>query len=62
LNDFRRGGGTILMTTHDIHVGLECCDRVVVLDKGRLIFDAETSSIDADRFSRDYLSYARSGT
>jgi len=57
--DFANAGGTIIMTTHDIHFGLQCCDRVVVLDKRRLIFDAMTSDIDAAAFVKDYLSYAR---
>jgi len=62
---FRRfvdAGGALLMATHDIRVGLVCCRRVVVLDRGILIFDAGTDQIDADRFADDYLSYARSMT
>ena len=56
---FRAGGGTLLMTTHDTRLALQCCNRVVVLDKNRFIFDAETSQIDTGRFAEDYLSYAR---
>lgn len=59
LSDFVRNDGTILMTTHDTKVGLKCCDRVLVLDKCSLIFDAMKSDIDTDSFSQDYLSYAR---
>ena len=59
LSDFVDKDGTILMTTHDTKVGLKCCDRVVVLDKSCLIFDALTSDIDTDSFAQDYLSYAR---
>jgi heme exporter protein A len=57
---FVRDGGTILMTTHDLRLGLHCCRRVTVLDKGILILDARTEKIDAQRFLDDYLSYARS--
>ena len=57
---FVRDGGAILMTTHDTRLGLRCCRRVVVLDKGVLVLDAMTDEIDADRFCEDYLSYARS--
>ncbi len=57
---FVRDGGTILMTTHDLHLGLRCCRRVAVLDKGVLILDAEKDKIDIQRFLDDYLSYARS--
>jgi heme ABC exporter ATP-binding subunit CcmA len=59
LKEFRDKGGTVIMTTHDIRYGLECCDRVIVLDKARLIFDSVLGEIDADAFQQDYLSYAR---
>jgi heme exporter protein A len=57
---FVRAGGVLLMTTHDIRLGLRCCRRVAVLDQGVLILDVEKETIDADRFADDYLSYARS--
>ena len=56
---FIRDGGTILMTTHDLRLGLHCCRRVAVLDKGSLILDAMKDDVDANRFADDYLSYAR---
>jgi len=58
--DFITAGGTIIMTTHDTFTGLQCCDRAVVLDNRSIIFDAQTSEIDAPAFAKDYLSYARS--
>lgn len=60
LQKFRAGGGTILMTSHDTKLALQCCDRAVVLDQGRFIFDAETARIDTDSFMEDYLEYSRS--
>ncbi len=57
---FVRDDGTILMTTHDLRLGLQCCRRVAVLDQGVLILDASKDKIDAQRFLDDYLSYARS--
>lgn len=60
LRDFADRGGAMVMTTHDARMGLRCCDRVVILDNRRLIFDAETGSIDAEKFANDYLGYARS--
>lgn len=60
LNNFTKNNGTIVMTTHDIDLGLQCCSRVVVLDKSNLIFDALISDIDKEDFSKDYLSYAGS--
>ncbi len=60
LQGFVRDGGSILMTTHDIRLGLRCCQRVAVLDRGVLILDARKDEINTDRFTDDYLSYARS--
>ncbi|MHC4686827.1 MAG: heme ABC exporter ATP-binding protein CcmA [Planctomycetota bacterium] len=60
LGKFRSDGGTVVMTTHNARIALKCCDRVVVLDDRHFIFDAITSEIDTDRFTDDYLSYARS--
>jgi heme exporter protein A len=57
---FIRDGGAILMTTHDLRLGLRCCRRVAVLDQGVLILDARTEKVDKQRFLDDYLSYARS--
>jgi heme exporter protein A len=57
---FVRDGGAILMTTHDIRLGLRCCQRVAVLDRGALVLDAKKADIHVDRFADDYLSYARS--
>jgi heme exporter protein A len=60
LNKFTDDGGSIIMTTHDVKTGLLCCDRIIVLDKRRLIFDEMTCNMDTSRFTRDYLLYARS--
>jgi heme exporter protein A len=59
LNKFTDKGGSIIMTTHNTNLGLQCCQRIVVLDKTKLIFDAKTSQIDSVSFSNDYLEYAR---
>lgn len=60
LTAFRNNGGTVLMTTHDTAQGLLCCNRVLVLDGRRIVFDAPVDGLDRDRFNRDYLAYARS--
>lgn len=60
LNKFADEGGSIIMTTHDVRTGLRCCDRVIVLDNRRLIFDEMTCNLDISGFAQDYLSYARS--
>ena len=60
LSDFQQKGETIIMTTHDINLGLRCCRRTIVLDNSTIIFDAPTDTIDADDFTKDYVNYARS--
>ncbi len=60
LEEFSSNDGTILMTTHDASLGLRCCRRVVVLDKGGILFDGPTADIDASEFSKDYVGYVGS--
>ena len=60
LTDFTDNGGTIIMTTHDIKVGISCCNRVAVLDRHKIIFDLLVSEINIASFTQDYLLYARS--
>lgn len=59
LDKFSQGGGTIMMTTHDVNFGLRCCDRVIVLDKAGLILDSPTADIDPNEFANDYIAFAR---
>lgn len=60
--EFVGAGGTLLTTTHDTRQGYRCCSRVAVLDRGAIAFDAPKERVDEERFVRDYLSYARSGS
>lgn len=46
---------TVLLTTHDISRGLEMCDRVAILVKGRLAFMEPISSIDKAGFENIYI-------
>ena len=45
----RKGGKTILLTTHDFDKGLEQCDNVAVLVQGRLVYAGAAGSIDRAR-------------
>ena len=58
LKDFRERGGTIILTSHDVFQGLQCADRVIVIDQGRFVFDAGIEQIDRNRFADNYLQYA----
>ena len=37
VDDFRRGGGTVLLTTHYMDEAQRLCDRVAIMDHGRVI-------------------------
>ena len=59
LGRFAGAGGTVVMTTHETHLGLLCSSRVLLLDGSQVTLDRQTAEIDTDRFVDDYLSYAR---
>jgi len=54
LSEFTGAGGSVLMTTHDIDRGFRVADRVLVLDRGRIVFEAQTSQIGLDGFRERY--------
>ena len=43
------GGGTVLMTTHDLRFALSSGDRVLLLENGRLTLDAPASELSEDQ-------------
>ena len=52
LQQFRESGATILLVSHSVEQIVQYCDRVIVLDKGKLLFDgspAEGVEIYRDR-------------
>ena len=59
IQKFKGRGGSVVMTTHNLDLSLQCCEQVAVLNERRLIFKAEVSEIDAAKFAEDYLLYAR---
>jgi heme exporter protein A len=59
LGRFAGAGGTVVMTTHETHLGLLCSSRVLLLDGSQVTLDRMTAEIDTGRFVDDYLSYAR---
>ncbi len=50
-------GRTVLMTTHDLERGLAVSDRVVILAKGRVAYQARRSEIDSATFIEAYRRY-----
>lgn len=58
MSTFRSRGGTIVLTTHDVLRGLQCSDRVIVIDRGGIILDQMTKTIDPVEFAKDYLAFS----
>jgi heme exporter protein A len=54
LSEFTAGGGTVLMTTHDIDRGFRVADRALVLDRGRIVLEAETKETALEEFRERY--------
>ena len=49
LHDLRAAGTTIIFVTHSMEALVEHCDRGILLDRGRIVHDGDTSEI-ADRY------------
>ena len=49
---------TGLLVTHDLPRGLESADRVAILNRGRLVFDAGTADLAIDEFEQTYRNHA----
>jgi heme exporter protein A len=59
LSRFADEGGTVIITTHETHLGLLCSSRVLLLDGSQISMDRMTAEIDTNVFVDNYLSYAR---
>ena len=55
LMDFKRKGGTIMMTTHDLERGLRMSDRVAILVNGKIQFDSESKNLNVKKLKKIYL-------
>lgn len=51
-------GRTVVMTTHDLERGLAVADWVVILAKGRVVFEAARMQLDTAAFKEAYRQYA----
>jgi ABC-type multidrug transport system ATPase subunit len=45
---------TVVLTTHDFGHALRLCDRVVILDRGRVADEAATADLDSNALQRRY--------
>jgi ABC-type multidrug transport system ATPase subunit len=48
LREVAIGGRTVVMTTHDLWRGHELADRIAILSRGKIAFDAPCEEIDPD--------------
>jgi len=48
LREVAVGGRTVVMTTHDLRRGHALADRIAILSRGKIAFDAPCSTIDPD--------------
>lgn len=54
LKSIAADGCAVLMTTHDLQHGVALADRVLVLNKGSIVFDRPTTDIDPGTFHRTF--------
>ena len=59
LDAVRGEARTVIMTTHDLERGLSRADRVVILTKGRVAFDAPSSSLTLQQLRDAYWEHCQ---
>jgi len=47
-------GGTILFTTHQLERALQLSDSIIMLNKGRIVFQQKTVNLELDKVQRTY--------
>ena len=57
LTDLAGKSRTIVMTTHNLELGLEICDRVAILVNGRIVYQAGKDKLDVAGFRETYRHY-----
>ena len=60
LDSLSAGERTVVMTTHNLEQGIEMSDRVVILDKGRIVYQEQKDRIDIATFRETYDRYTES--
>ena len=54
LGSINSGSRTVVMTTHNLERGLELGDSIVILDRGKIVYQASRDEIDTLNFRRVY--------
>jgi len=55
LAEAAREGRTVILTTHDLERTLDMADRLAVLNKGKVVFDAKRDELDVGSLKEAYL-------
>jgi heme exporter protein A len=61
LSSFNTSSRTVVMTTHNLERGLELGNRVIILDKGKVVYQATKDEISALDFRQVYDQYTGIG-
>lgn len=48
---------TIIMSTHDLHRGLDLCDEIAIQSRGKIVYSGSSSGIDAQGLEQLYSAY-----
>ncbi len=57
LSSINSGSRTVVMTTHNLERGFELGDSVIILDRGRVVYQAPKHEVDTANFRRVYDQY-----
>lgn len=55
LQDLALRGRTVLLTTHDLEQGLQLCNRMAILNAGRIVYDQAVGGLTPSSFRQLYL-------
>ena len=58
LEDFKKGNHTLIMTTHNIEIGLAHANSVAILSGGKIVYSKRGNLPDSDDFKSIYYEYA----
>jgi len=61
LRGLKQEGRTILLVTHNLGEGLELCDRVIIQNRGELVFHALGEQLDRSGFEKLYFEAVEKG-
>lgn len=61
LRGLKQKGRTILLVTHNLGEGLELCDRVIIQNRGELVFEARREDLDRAGFEKLYFKAVEGG-